>query len=83
MFQPAPSPRFSDSTTRTSGEPLPDERDRAVARAVVDDDDLRAAHALEALLDPRQGVVRDDDDRGVVSHARPAAASLCGGPPRA
>ena len=38
-----------------------------------------AAHALEALLDPGQRVVRDDDDHDVrlgASHARPAGALL-------
>ena len=43
----------------------------------------RRRDAREALLDPGQRVVRDDDDRDVlVTHARPAAACLRGRPPR-
>ena len=61
MFQPAPSPRFSASISRTSGIALAHERDRAVARSVVDDDGLDAAQRVEARLDPRKRVVRDDD----------------------
>ena len=44
------------------GEPLAHERDGVVARVVVDDDGLDALDALEALLDPGQGVVGRDDD---------------------
>ena len=53
------------------GEPLADERDRPVARAVVDDDRVERRDALEALLDPRQRVVGDDDagEAPRVSHA--------------
>ena len=72
--------RLDDAHLR---EPLADEGDGAVARAVVDDDDLLAPDAREAVLDPGQRVVGDDDDRCVLSHARPAAASLRGLPPRA
>ncbi len=46
-------------------EPLPHERDRVVARVVVDDDGRDALDAREALLDPRQGVVGRDDDADV------------------
>ena len=44
-------------------EALAHELERAVGRAVVDDDRLVAAHRLEALLEPRQRVPRHDDDR--------------------
>jgi hypothetical protein len=44
---------------------FPDHFHRAVVRAVVDDDRLLVADALEALLDPGQGVVGDDDGAGV------------------
>ncbi len=50
-------------------EPLPDELERAVRRAVVDDDRLVAPDALEAALEPRQPVQRDDDD-GDGTHTR-------------
>ena len=53
---------------RASGKLLAHDVDRPVGGAVVDDDDLLAAHALEALLDPRQRVVGDDDDARV-THA--------------
>src|SRR5437764_954040 len=43
------------------------ELERPVGRAVVDDDRLVGAHALETTLDPGQRVVGDDDD-GDVSH---------------
>ena len=52
------------------GEPLAHELERAVGRAVVDDDHVAPAHGLEALLDPRQRVPRDDDDRDVSHCAR-------------
>ena len=48
---------------RDGGEALADERDGVVARVVVDDDGVDARDALEALLDPGQGVVGGDDDR--------------------
>ena len=64
---------------------LADDVGAAVAGAVVDDDDLLAAHALEAALDPRQRVVGDDDDGRVrhtgARHARRPAARAA--PPRA
>ena len=41
-FQPAPSPRFSCSTSRTSGKRSRTNVDRAVGRAVIDDDRLVA-----------------------------------------
>ena len=58
------------------GKALAHERHGAVARAVVDDDGLDPAQRVEALLDPRQRVVGDDDrgDARRVSHARPPAA---------
>ena len=61
-----------------AGEPLPDEVDGAVGRAVVDDDRLDAGDAPEALGDPGQRVIRDDharDARAVVSHARAGIAT--------
>ena len=71
-----------DSTSATSGKRSRTKATVPSRRAVVDDDRLRAGEALEALLDPRQRVVRDDDDRDVaVSHARPAAASRRGALP--
>src|SRR2546427_955704 len=45
------------------------ELDGAVGRAVVDHDRLDSAHAREALLEPRQPVVRDDD-HGDRAHRR-------------
>ena len=75
MFQPAPRPRFSASTTRTSGKRSRTNADGAVARAVVDDDRLDPAQRVEALLDPRQRVVGDDDGGDArLSHARPRRA---------
>ena len=53
--------------------PFPHELERAVARAVVDHDHLLAAHGLEALLQPRQRVPGDDDDRCVSHCAREPA----------
>ena len=47
------------------GKELANDVDRAVAGAVVDDDRLLAADAVEALLDPGQRVVGDDDGAGV------------------
>ena len=69
---------------RDGGEPLADELDRAVARAVVDDDRLEGGDALEALLEPGQRVVGDDDagEPTRVSHARAAVASLLASLPR-
>ena len=72
------------------GKELPDDLDGAVVRAVVDDHGLLAANALEALLDPRQRVVGDDDGarvrHGSASHRRalpPRAGSRRpGGPSR-
>ena len=60
------------------GEAGPDEVDRAVGRAVVDDDGLDTAHALEALLQPGQRVVGDDDNAGLRHASRSAVR---GGPP--
>src|SRR2546430_123519 len=54
---------------RHLGEPLPHERDGAVTRAVIDQDRLMSAHALERLLEPGQSVVGDDDHRDV-AHLR-------------
>ena len=42
------------------GESLTDERNRVVARTVVDDDRLVPTHTRERLLEPRQPVVGDD-----------------------
>src|SRR5213079_200539 len=71
--------RLADAAVPAGGEPgvllldqarfresLAYERHGPVARAVVDDDRLAAAHALEAALDPRQPVV-GHDDRGHVA----------------
>src|SRR5512132_4634180 len=56
------------------------ERDRPVSRAVVDYDGLVARDALEALLDPRQRVVRDDGDGHVVPRHECSAGTQCGPP---
>ena len=63
-------PTFACSITTHVGEALAHELERPVGRAVVDHDRLVAAHRLEAPLDPRQPVVRDDDDRDVSHRAR-------------
>ena len=56
------------------GQLLADDVRAAVGRAVVDDDHLLSAHALEAALDPGERVVRDDDDARVRHGARSAPA---------
>ena len=82
-FQPAASPRFSASTTRTAGNRSRTNATVAVARAVVDDDGVERGDALEAVLDPRQRVVRDDDagEAPGVSHAPPSPAAPRRAPP--
>ena len=60
-FQPAARPTFSCSISVTSGNRSRTNVDRPVGGAVVDDDRPDARDAREALLDPRQGVVGDDD----------------------
>src|SRR3954452_1039563 len=50
------------------------EAHRPVARAVVDDDRLDAAHALERVLEPRQRVVRHDYDARV--RRSPSSATI-------
>src|SRR3954454_6216144 len=64
-------------------EALAHELERAVGRAVVDHHALDAAHALEALLEPRQGVVGHDDDRGVAHRRRSPSRSTITRPGKA
>ena len=66
------------------GKARPHERDGAVARAVVDDHRVGTAKRVQAVLDPRQRVVRDDDGcYGRIRHARLPAARRPGGRPGA
>jgi hypothetical protein len=62
--------------------PLAHEGDRAVTRAVVDDDGLHSHERVEALLDPGERVVGHDDGRDAiaVSHARSPGAGHAGDP---
>ena len=79
-FQPAAEPEVLLLDEPDRRKLLAHERDRPVRRAVVDDDRLVARDALEALLEPRQRVVRDDDDRHVVARHECSAGTQCGPP---
>ena len=62
------------------GKPVTHERDRPVRRAVVHDNGLVARDALEALLEPRQRVVRNDRDGHVAACHECSAGTQCGPP---
>ena len=55
---------------RDLGEPLPNELRSAVLRAVIDNDGVVSAHAVQAALDERKPVERDDDHPDFSRHAR-------------
>src|ERR1051325_2531511 len=73
-----PAIRLLDDLPR--GNALADERDSPVARLVVDDDGLGPGHALEASLEPRQRVVRDDHHRRVAHLRRSASTATIAAP---
>src|SRR5581483_2760467 len=62
------------------GKAVAHERDRAVGRAVIDDDRLVALHTLERALHPRHCVVRHHDDGDVVHRARRASTATIPAP---